>query len=117
MGPDPHWLGLRFRGASGDDLATRVHATLAGVGIILDPGRTSYIASIMFGEDWTTCTAATAVTGASAIPGAWTPVLTAPSRRTISTATTAPWSGTPPWWSATSAPAEGPAGMDTEGPV
>ena len=32
MDRDPHWLGLRFRGSSGDDLATRVHATLAGVG-------------------------------------------------------------------------------------
>ena len=50
MDRDPHWLGLRFRGSSGDDLATRVHATLAGVGIVLDPGRISYIASIMFGE-------------------------------------------------------------------
>ena len=50
MGPEPHWLGLRFGGASGDDLATRVHATLAGVGIVLDPGRISYIASVMFEE-------------------------------------------------------------------
>ena len=50
MDRDPHWLGLRFMGATGDDLATRVHATLAGVGIILDPGGVSYIASVMFGE-------------------------------------------------------------------
>ena len=100
-----------------DDLATRVHATLAGVGIVLDPGRISYIASVMFGEGWTACTAATAATGAPAILGAWTPALTAPSPWTISTAMTAPWSGTPPWWSATSGPAEGPAGTGTEGPV
>ena len=50
MDREPHWLGLRFRGSSGDDLATRVHATLAGVGIVLDPGLISYIASVMFGE-------------------------------------------------------------------
>ena len=50
MDREPHWLGLRFRGSSCDDLATRVHATLAGVAIILDPGRISYIASVMFGE-------------------------------------------------------------------
>ena len=50
MGREPHWLGLRFRGSSSDDLATRVHATLAGVGIVLDPGLISYIASVMFGE-------------------------------------------------------------------
>ena len=117
MGRDPHWLGLRFRGSSGDDLATRVHATLAGVGIVLDPGLISYIASVISGSGWTPCTAATAVTGAPAIPGVWTPALTAPSRWTISTATTAPKSGTPPWWSATSAPAEGPAGTGTERPV
>ena len=50
MSIEPHWLGLKFKGSRGDDLATRVHVTLAGVGIILDPGRISYIASIMFGE-------------------------------------------------------------------
>ena len=50
MSSEPHWLGLKFKGARGDDLATRVHATLARVGIILDPGLISYIASIMFGE-------------------------------------------------------------------
>ena len=53
MDPEPHWLGLRFRGSGGDDLATRVHATLAGVGIILDPGRISYIASVMMVQDRT----------------------------------------------------------------
>ena len=46
MDREPHWLGLRFRGSRGDDLATRVHETLAGVGIVLDPSLISYIASV-----------------------------------------------------------------------
>ena len=50
MSIEPHWLGLKFKGSRGDDLATRVHETLAGVGIVLDPSLISYIASIMFGE-------------------------------------------------------------------
>ena len=47
---EPHWLGLKSRGSKCDGLAAQVHATLAGVGIILDPTQTSYIASVIFGE-------------------------------------------------------------------
>ena len=50
MNQEPHWLGLKSRGSKTDSLATRVHATLASVGILLDPARTSYIASVMFGD-------------------------------------------------------------------
>ena len=50
MAREPHWLGLKSSGFTGDSLAARVHATLAGVGIVLDPGLISYIASVMFGE-------------------------------------------------------------------
>ena len=50
MNPDPHWLGLQAKGSRADSLAARVHATLASVGILLDPGLTSYIALVMFGE-------------------------------------------------------------------
>ena len=37
MDHEPHWVGLRFRGSRGEDLATRVHATLAGVGMSWTP--------------------------------------------------------------------------------
>ena len=50
MNPEPHWLGLKSKGARADSLAAQVHATLASVGILLDPGRTSYIAAVLFGE-------------------------------------------------------------------
>ena len=50
MNPEPHWLGLKARGAGADSLAARVHATLASVGILLDSTRASYISSVMFGE-------------------------------------------------------------------
>ena len=115
MDREPHWLGLRFRGSSGDDLATRVHATLAGAGIILDPGRISYIASVMFGEglDDLHC----GYCGHRGVRHTWgvDAGLTGPSPWTIPTATTAPRSGTPPWWSVTSALAEGPQGRVLSG--